>query len=134
MSRIVKWGFHFGNPKQPIIGKNVTMSGCDEAYPIFLDCQEQITIEDDVFMGHGVKILTGSHAYEKFGSERQTTLTPKPVTIKKGAWIASFVLILPGVTIGEHAVVGAGSVVTHDIAPYTLEAGNPCKFVKNIPH
>lgn len=125
------WGDTFGNPKKPIIGKNVTMSG-DE--PVFFDVQEQITIGDDSFFGHGVKLLTGGHDYTKFGEERQKALNPKPITIEEGAWIASFAIILGGVTIGKHSVIGAGSVVTHSIPPYVLAAGNPCRIIKKIPH
>ena len=125
------WGTTFGNPKKPIIGKNVTMSGHE---PVFFDCQEQITIEDDAFLAHGVMLLTGGHDYEKFGNDRQITRVCKPITIKEGAWIATRAMILQGVTVGKHAVVGAGSVVTCDIPAYELWAGNPAKFIKKIPH
>lgn len=57
-------------------------------------------------------------------------LVTKPIEIKSNAWIAAKSIILPGVTIGEAAVVGAGSVVTKDIAPWTVVGGNPAKFIK----
>lgn len=129
MPGIREWGC--GKYHKPQIGENVTMSGDGE---IFMDTQAQITIGKDTFMGHGVKILTGSHDYTKFGEERQRTLIPKPVIIGRGVWIASFAIILPGVTIGDYSVIGAGSVVTHNIPPYVLAAGNPCRIIKKIPH
>ena len=125
------FGHDFGNPKKPIIGKNVAINGLR---PPLFDCQEQITIGDDVFFGHDVMLLTGGHDYTKFGNERQITRICKPITIKKGAWIASRVTILGGVTIGEHSVIGAGSVLTKDVPSYELWVGNPAHFIKKIPH
>ncbi len=128
---IIYFGHNFGDPKKPIIGNNVVINNTK---PPLIDCQEQVILEDDVFLGHDVMILTGSHDYTKFGNERQLARICKPVTIKRGAWIASRVTILPGVIVGEHSVIGAGSVVTKDIPAYELWAGNPCKFKKTIPH
>ncbi|WP_255453216.1 acyltransferase [Thermococcus sp. GR6] len=56
----------------------------------------------------------------------------KKTKIKRGAWIAPGCIILPGVTIGENSVVGAGSVVTKDVPPYTVVAGNPAKVIKHL--
>ena len=64
--------------------------------------------------------------------ERQV-ITCKPVHIGKNAWIGAGATILPGVTVGDNAVVGAASVVTKDVAPDTIVAGNPAKFIKVIP-
>ena len=64
--------------------------------------------------------------------ERQV-ITCKPVNIGKNAWIGAGATILPGVTVGDNAVVGAASVVAKDVAPDTIVAGNPAKFIKAIP-
>ncbi len=56
----------------------------------------------------------------------------KSITIGDDVWVGGGVIILPGITIGEHAVVGAGSVVTKDVAPYTVVAGNPAKMVRKL--
>ena len=57
-----------------------------------------------------------------------------PIHICDKAWIGMNVIILKGVTVGEGAVVGAGSVVTHDVSPWTVVAGNPAREVKKLPH
>ena len=129
MPGIREWGC--GKYFKPIIGKNVIMSG-DE--PIFMDTQAQIIIGDDSFLGHGVKFLTGGHNYYLFGEERQKTLIAKPITIGKGVWIASFAIILGGVTIGDNAVICAGAVVHKNVLPYEMWGGVPAKFIKLIPH
>jgi acetyltransferase-like isoleucine patch superfamily enzyme len=96
----------------------------------------EITIGEHAFFGHGVSILTGTHDTEKFGRERQLAFPKagRDVTIGTGAWIASHVIILGPCTIGDHAVVGAGSLVTRDVPPYTIVAGHPARSVRSIPH
>lgn len=91
-----------------------------------------VIIEDWVFFGWRVKVYTGYHDYTKFREERQKTILTNPVVIREGAWIASDAIILPGVTIGKNAVVGAGSVVTKDVPDNEVWAGTPAKFIKKI--
>ena len=124
--------FQQDHPKayQPIIGKN-----CVIGFGAIIDCLGQVTIEDNVFFGHRVMVLTGSHDYTKFGLGRQMSAPPgKPVTIKTGAWVASGAIIYPGITIGEHSVVAAGAVVTKNVPSYTVVGGNPAKVIKRILH
>lgn len=111
---------------KPLIGKNVKLQNAT------LDCSDNIIIEDDVFFGLEVMVLTGSHDYKKRGIERQTAIIKAPIIIKKGAWIGSRAIILQGVIIGENAVVGAGSVVNKDVDANCLYAGVPAKFIKYI--
>lgn len=111
----------------PNIAPGVVING-------LIDCQGQVTIEKDVFTGHDIMILTGMHDFSKFGEERKLTEITKPVHIKEGAWLATRCMIFPGVTVGRHSVVGAGSVVTKDIPDYQFWAGNPAQFIKEIPH
>ncbi len=84
-----------------------------------------ITLEDGVMIGPHAMILTVNHDLEDL-----QIIQCKPVTIKKGAWIGANVTILPGVTVGEGAVIGSASVVTKDVEPKTVVAGNPAKFIK----
>ena len=86
-----------------------------------------ITIEDDVMLAANVQLLSNNH--DEY--DRQV-LTCKPIHIKKGAWIGAGVSILPGVTIGEYAIVGAGAIVTKDVGDYEVAVGVPAKVVKTL--
>ena len=94
----------------------------------------EITVGKDAFFGHDVAILTGTHYIEKFGKERQMgwPTSGRDVVIGEGVWLATHVLVLGPVTIGEHAVVAGGSLVREDVAPYTVVAGRPAKVVKTL--
>ena len=86
-----------------------------------------VTIEDGVMLGPEVGIFTVNH---EFGNIR--VIFTKEILIKKNAWIGARVNILPGVTIGENAIVGTGSIVTKDIPDNAIAVGNPARIVKMI--
>ena len=110
-------------PHMVSIGKNVVvMPGC------LMMSAGGITIDDGAMIAANVQLISNNHDLY----ERQV-ITCKPVHIGKNAWIGAGATILPGVTIGDNAVVGAASVVTKDVAPDTIVAGNPAKFIKAIP-
>ena len=88
-----------------------------------------ITIEDDVLIGPKVSLITESHPLNP--SERKSLLV-KPIVIKRNAWIGAGATILPGVTVGENAVVAAGAVVSKDVPANTVVAGIPAKVIKTI--
>ena len=96
---------------------------------------EGVHIEDNCFVGHGVMFTNDlfPRATNPDGSP-QSEIDWKLVEtfIKKGASIGSNATILCGVTIGENAMVGAGAMVTKDVAPNTIVAGNPAKIIKQI--
>jgi len=96
---------------------------------------EGVTIEDHVFIGHGVMFINDSYprATTRTG-ELQTASDWKVETtlVKKGASIGSGATILSKVTIGEYAIVGAGSVVTHDVPAGAIVAGNPARVLRSI--
>jgi acetyltransferase-like isoleucine patch superfamily enzyme len=96
------------------------------------DNEGKVTIDDYVFFGHGVKILARGHDYNVFNKERQESIIEKPIHIKEGAWVSSGCIILGGVTVGEHSVVAAGSVVTKDVPAYAIVGGNPSKLIRYI--
>lgn len=96
---------------------------------------EGVTIEDEVFVGHGVTFI--NDLYPRATTEGGRLQTAEDwacvqTTIKRGASLGSASTILAGITVGENAIVGAGSVVTHDVAPNTIVAGNPARFIRNI--
>lgn len=106
------------------IGKNVFInSGCR-----FQD-QGGVTIGDESLIGHNVVFATINHDYDP---EKRGTMYLKPIVLEKRSWIGAQATILPGVKIGENSVVAAGSVVTKDVPPNTIVAGNPAKFMSNL--
>lgn len=125
---VTYYGRGLKTSKTPIIGEGVKLLGLGT----LIDCQDQVTIGDYSFVGHGVMILTGIHDYHAKGIGRQQMISTRPVTIGKGVWIASGAIILPGVSIGDNSVIGAGSVVTKDVPPNELWVGNPASKKKDI--
>lgn len=96
---------------------------------VWLGCTRQLTIGRRVLFGPGVRVIDNDY----HGLYLRRTLPPaRPITIEDDAWLASGCLVLPGVTIGRGAVVAAGAVVTHDVAPFTVVAGNPAHPVKTL--
>ena len=95
---------------------------------------EGVTIEDDVFVGHNVTFINDRFPRATAGGRLQTEQDWRcePTLVRKGASIGSSVTVLCGVTVGENAIVGAGSVVTKDVPPNTIVAGNPARVVRPI--
>jgi acetyltransferase-like isoleucine patch superfamily enzyme len=96
---------------------------------------EGVTIEDEVFIGHGVMFINDKYPRATVTTgELQTEAdwVCTPTLIKRGASVGSNATILCGVTVGEGAIVGAGSVVTRDVPPGTVVAGNPAHFIRKI--
>lgn len=92
---------------------------------VFLDCAS-IVIGDHLQMGPAVQLYTASHPIDP--DERRSGLeAAQPIRIGNDVWIGGGAVILPGVSIGDGAVVGAGSVVTRDVAPRCVVAGNPAR-------
>ena len=109
--------------KEPVIHPSVALDA-------LVDCIDQVTIERDVFSGHDVMILTGSHDPRVFGAARRVTSGGGPVHIREGAWLGTRCIIVGPVTIGRHAVVAAGAVVVDDVPDYALVAGVPARVKK----
>jgi maltose O-acetyltransferase len=97
---------------------------------IFLDVNP-ISIGDEVLIATNVQLLTATHPLDA-AQRRAWWESGKPISIGDGAWIGGGALILPGVTVGEEAVVGAGAVVTRDVEPRTVVAGNPARVIRRL--
>lgn len=96
---------------------------------------EGVQIEDGVFVGHGVTFINDSYprATNSLGElQTESDWKVEPTVVKKGASIGSGVTLLSGIVIGENAIVGAGSVVTKDVPPNAIVAGNPAKVFRLI--
>ena len=109
-------------PKNVKIGKNVTvMNGA------LMMSAGGITIEDNVLIAANVQLISNNHdPYDRY------VITCKPILIKEGAWVGAGATILPGVTVGKHAIIGANSVVSKDIPDYSVAVGCPAKVIKYL--
>ncbi|WP_051133714.1 sugar O-acetyltransferase [Nocardia paucivorans] len=90
-----------------------------------------ITIGDDVQIGTNVQLLTPTHPLDP-AQRRAKWEAAAPIVIADNVWLGSGAIILPGVTIGENTVVGAGSVVTRDLPPNVVAVGNPARVVRTL--
>jgi acetyltransferase-like isoleucine patch superfamily enzyme len=96
---------------------------------------EGVTIEDNVFVGHGVTFINDSYPRATApdgGLQTEKDWKVETTIVKRGASIGSGATILSNLVIGENAIVGAGSVVTRDIPPNSIVAGNPAKILRSI--
>ena len=109
-------------PNQVTIGSNVVvMPGC------LMMSAGTITIEDDARIAANVQLISNNHdPYDR------DVITCKPVRVCKGAWVGAGSTLLPGVTVGRYAIVGAASVVTKDVPDYAVAVGNPARVIKHL--
>ncbi len=98
-------------------------------YNIF-NAFDDLTVGDETMFGPFVNINCADHGIELGKPMREQMGTYAPVTIGRDCWLGALVVVLKGVTIGDGAVIGAGSVVTRDIPPYTIAAGVPAKVIR----
>lgn len=91
-----------------------------------------VTIGNDVMMGPYCMMFTTNHGIDDLSVPmwKQPSTEPKPIIIEDDVWIGARVIILPGVQVGKGSVIGAGSVVTHNVEPYSIVAGNPARLIR----
>lgn len=106
------------------VGENVFINACCN----FQD-QGGITIGDGSLIGHKAVLATLNHG---FAPEDRGSLYPSPIIIGKNVWVGASVTILPGVTIGDNAIIAAGAVVTKDVAANTVVAGVPATVIRTL--
>jgi len=118
----------FGGPERLKIAPSAVVNNA-----LFNTVSGSITVEEDVFFGHSVSILTGSHDADAIREQRRSwPTTGRDIIIKRGAWIASNSTILGPCIVGEDAVVAACSLVKGDVPARTIVAGIPAKTVREI--
>ena len=113
--------------------------GCFIGDYVRVDCghADMITLEDSVSVASGVRLLCHQRDFRGFcvGDDyMKLGYIVKPIVLKKGCLVGMESFVMPGVTIGEGAIVGAGSLVNKDIPAWTIAAGRPAKVLKEIPH
>ena len=92
----------------------------------WIDNLDYIKIESNVCISQGSYLCTGNHDW----TDPNFGLIVKPITIERGAWIGAKSIILPGVTVGNHSIITAGSVLKEDAEPYMIYSGNPAVKIK----
>lgn len=113
-------GFHIRNPKGIILEDGVSIGP-----KVLLDGRKGLTIKQGAVIGYGAIIWTLNHDY----NDIHFCGKGAPVTIGKHAWVCSNSIILPGITIGDGAVVASGAIVTHDVPPFAVVGGIPAKVI-----
>jgi maltose O-acetyltransferase len=108
------------------LGRNVFIN----YHCIFLDCA-RIDIGNDVQIGPAVQLYTAEHPLDPV-VRRSYRESARPIRIGHDAWIGGAAVLLPGVTIGDRSVVGAGTVVVRDVPPDTVVVGNPARVVRKL--
>ena len=143
--------FHEVNMRNRMIKKLMNTSGyfwikppffCDYGYNIYLGKEVMVNfncvfldvcpiiIGDYTLIGPNTQIYTSCHSLD-YKERQENKEFGKPVRIGDHVWIGGNVTILPGVSIGDHSIIGAGSVVTKDIPANVIAVGNPCKVIKD---
>ena len=128
-SELLVYEKHFSRPlnSKLVIGNHVRITARCR-----ITCGGTITIGDDALFAPDVFITDHNHGMdpETEGGYSPQDITVKNVTVGKGVWLGQRVCVLPGVTVGDHSIVGANSVVTHDIPPYSIAVGVPARVIK----
>lgn len=110
-----------------VIGNNVHLSK-----HCCIGCSNKIVLEDDVRLAPYCHITDRNHVYTDVNMPiwKQISESPGPVIIGQQAWLGFGVQVMPGVSIGKHCVIAAGSIVTKDIPDYSVAIGSPAKVIK----
>lgn len=122
---VVKDRCYFGDGSRLTVGRNCQLGQNSRLLG-------EISLGDHIMMGPDVIIMAVSHDVSRTDIPMNTPLIPgieRPVTIGSDVWIGTRVIIMPGVTIGDHSIVGAGAVVTKSFPPYSIIAGVPAKTI-----
>ena len=127
-----KGTFHIEHGFLCVFGSNITIGNNFFAnYNVQLLDPNRIEIGDDVLLAPNVIVCTAGHPVDP-ALRAQGLEYAKPIKIGNGVWVGAGAIILPGVTIGDHSVIGAGAVVNRDIPANCVAVGNPARVIKTI--
>ena len=113
---VIKPGVHIKYPWKLKVGNH-----CWIGEGVWIDNLDQVTLEDNVCISQGAYLLCGNHNYKSSSFDLMTA----PIYLQQGSWIGAKAVVGPGVTLGSHAVLSLGAVVTKDLEAYTVYSGNP---------
>ncbi|MDU9048762.1 MAG: acyltransferase [Candidatus Electrothrix sp. Rat3] len=118
---------HFGTGRRLSVG-----SGSHLGVNCWINAKGSVTLGENVIMGPDVIILTGKHSFDNPGlSIKEQPMEYAPVVIEDDVWLGARVVVLPGCTIAKGSVIGANSVVSKDIPPYSVAVGSPISILRN---
>lgn len=122
---IIKTRAYFGTGEYLVIGNNSQLG-------VNCKVENDLVLGENVVMGPDVIIMSSSHSFERLDLpiNRQKHPPRRPVVIGNDVWIGTRVLILPGVQVGDQAIIGAGAVVTKNVPARALVAGNPARLIR----
>jgi maltose O-acetyltransferase len=113
---------HLGIGAETFVGHEVLIAGGDSSISVGSFCD----------IAPRVIIVSGSHDIVRAGPRAAGAGNSRPITIEDGVWIGAGTIVLGGVRIGQHSVIGAGSVVVCDIPPYCVALGSPCRVTRQL--
>ena len=119
--------FRILNRRNVRVGNN-----CSFNAGVFIQGYHDVEIEDQVTLSPGCMLLDSGLDVGSLCGNGVKEHIRSFIVIRRGAWIGAGAIVLPGVTVGQYAVVGAGSVVTKDVEPYTVVAGNPIRVIRRV--
>jgi acetyltransferase-like isoleucine patch superfamily enzyme len=123
---MIDYGAYFRYPWKISIGNDVSINRGCEFFGAMVAGGAYISIGNHCALAPHVRVLSATHSYRRLDLPDQA----KSVSIGNYVWIGAGATILPGVTIGDGAVIAASSVVTDDVAPFSIVGGNPARFIK----
>ena len=126
LSMIASGVFVGGPPSHLTIGRGTSIN-----IDCVFDCLGRVTLGRNVMVGMGVMVVTSDHPVDESGRPQGEPVA-RDVVIGDGAWLGARATILPGVTVGEGAIISAGAVITRDCRPFAVYAGVPARLIKHL--
>lgn len=125
-SSFIDYKSYWRYPSKIIIGDNVSINRGCEFYPSFFIKDTYIKLGNNVVIGPNAVFHSATHDYKRLNLPNSS----RSIIVKDNVWIGGNSIILPGVTIGEGTIIGAGSIVSKDIPPWSVVVGNPAKTIR----